>query len=164
MAASCALEVPASAMCPPLCCLYLQTACMDAAGKSAEQQQESLVKARDRAERHLQQQNLRMAAAQSQQAAVDPELQQQGLMPDVAEGDEAAFAVADADMLKVAAMSIKERPEVLSDAEDELYVNKGGEAAGTQYPDLQHGVYWDGWQMDSTQSLCARTLRCAWHQ
>lgn len=84
------------------------------------------MKARDRAERHLQQQNLRMAAAQSQQADVDPELQQQGLMPDVADGDEITFAVSDADMLKGAAMSIKQKPEVLSDAEDDLYINRGG--------------------------------------
>lgn len=106
---------------------------MDAAGKSAEQQHEALTKARDRAERHRQQQNLRIAAAQSQQqaaAAEDGDTAYQGLMPDIADGDESAFAVGDADMLKMASLGVRDHTDELSDAEEELFINRGGKGLG----------------------------------
>lgn len=114
---------------------------MDAAGKSAEQQHEALTKARDRAERHRQQQNLRIAAAQSQQqaaAAEDGDTAYQGLMPDIADGDESAFAVGDADMLKMASLGVRDHTDELSDAEEELFINRGGRGLGGVQSCVKH--------------------------
>jgi hypothetical protein len=119
---------------------------MDASGKLPSAHQDALEKARRRSDNNRQQQHqhlLTIAAAQQQallaaqqtKGDAQQQLQLQQLVPEpeVAEGDEALFGQVEGEALRLAAVSVRDGTEELSDAEEELFVNNTGEGCMREY-------------------------------